>query len=154
MSNKLALEFGLKLVKYRPARVAQWPNTYLIMQRSRVLVLLPPEGRQKLTKKCQPQEINKKLDFPGEKNHRFVNNQNLDLNHNNNANGNGNSVSGNSFSLEGVESELVNPNSNQNSNRNVTVNLAGPGVIVSPRAFVFSYNWVFSVSRVTVHKSS
>lgn len=63
----------------------------------------------------------------GEKGHRFVNNQNLDFSQ---GNANGNDVSGQSLGLDGGgQSGLTNPD--QTLSKNVTVNVAGPGIIVS-----------------------
>ena len=74
------------------------------------------------------------LTYSGEKNHRFVNNLNVDFSPNNNNNGGG-GVSGQSFAVDntGVQSELVDSGSSsgQTANKTVTVALAGPGIIVS-----------------------
>ena len=69
----------------------------------------------------------KLLHISGEKGHRFVNNQNLDFSQ---GNANGNDVSGQSLGLDGGgQSGLTNPD--QTLSKNVTVNVAGPGIIVS-----------------------
>jgi hypothetical protein len=72
--------------------------------------------------------------FPGDKNHRFVNNFNLDQS----GNGNSGIANQNLAGDGGVQSGLVDQ-SNPNLNKNITVNtvnLAGPGIIVSRIFFI------------------
>ncbi len=85
--------------------------------------------------------------YPGDKNHRYVNNENADFNGAGNNVGNQNLPIGGNGNVElkivetgnnvgnqnlgGIQSEFIDSNSNDYLSKNITVVNAGPGIIVS-----------------------